>query len=425
MALGVEHIRYGLRQDVHRPGGTGPSSTASQTVDTHITRDVTGIFAEFLIPVADTVDLNVAARRDDYSDFGTTTNPKVAINWTPSDSLRIRGAWGTSYTAPALTSRGEIDSGFTTESGWGADGNNEFIGPDSTLANVTEFLATAPGCDPTGCQTGDVDGIRVTGGNKDLKAAEGETWSVGFDIRQPDWAPGLELHVTYWDSLYEGMITAPTQRNVINVPGLNDRIILLPTQAQIDNWIRGLPQSSQVPDDVWYIYSFQQVNAFNIDAAGIDYDVKYRFSGDKTQWTVGLAASTKVRFDQQSGEGDIWQDFLDVDANTTFSSFDFLGVATVELDRGGLNAKLQMNHTGGHKKLNDPLQSKVDSYTTFDLYTSYNFQGSGLLRDMNVYLQINDITDEEPPFYNVRQGFNTSEVNPIGRVITAGFRKSW
>ena len=426
MAFGVEYIDYGLRQDVARPGGTGPASTASQIVDTHITRDVTGVFAELLLPVAESVDLSFAARRDDYSDFGTTTNPKVAVNWKPSDSMRVRASWGTSFTAPALTSRGEIDSGFTTESGWGANGNSEILPANSAIPNTQAFLAAAPGCSVgSDCDLGDVDGLRVTGGNKDLSAAEGETWSVGFDLVAPDFAPGLEVHITYWDALYEGMITAPTLRNIINVPGLNDRIILLPTQAQIDNWISGLPQSSVPPDDPLWIWSFQQVNAFNIDAAGIDYDFKYHFEGGDTQWTVGLAASTKIRFDQQSGEGDIWQDFLDVDANTTFSSFDLLGVATVEMNRRGLNAKFQMNHTGGHKKLGDSLQSTVDSYTTFNLFGSYDFEGSGLLQDLNLYVQLDDITDETPPFYNVRQGYNTSEVNPIGRVFTVGVRKSW
>jgi len=427
MAIGVEYLRYGLRQDVARPGGTGPASTASQTVDTHITRDVTGLFGEILLPLASTVDLNLAVRRDDYSDFGSTTNPKIAVNWKPLDTLRIRGSWGTSFTAPALTSRGEIDTGFTTESGWGANGNNEFLPVDSTVDRTAQFLAAVntASCNPVdGCDLGSVDGLRVTGGNKDLSAAEGETWSIGFDLVAPDFLPGLEVHITFWDALYEGMITAPTLRNIINVPGLNDRIILLPSQAEIDNWINGLPQSSVPPANPQWIWSFQQVNAFNIDAAGIDYDFKYRF-GSETEWTIGLAASTKTRFDQQSGTGDIWQDFLDVDANTTFSSFDFLGVATLEMNRGGLNAKLQMNHTGAHKKLGDPLQSKVDAYTTFDLYTSYYFSGTGLMQDLNLYFQVNDLTDEKPPFYNVRQGFNTSEVNPIGRVATLGFRKSW
>jgi hypothetical protein len=33
------------------------------------------------VPLLDTVELQVAGRYDDYSDFGNTTNPKVALRW--------------------------------------------------------------------------------------------------------------------------------------------------------------------------------------------------------------------------------------------------------------------------------------------------------------------------------------------------------
>lgn len=426
-AVGVESIKYGLRQDVHRPGGTGPSSTASQTVDTHITRDVFAVFGEVLVPITDSLEVNLAVRRDDYDDFGTTTNPKVALQWKPMDSLRLRGSWGTSFTAPALTSRGEIATGLTTESGWGANGNSETLPFDSSIANTAAFLQAAPGCSVgADCNLGNVPGLRVTGGNKDLKAAEGETWSVGVDLQHPDWMPGLRVSLTYWDALYEGMITAPTLRNIINVPGLNDRIILLPTQAEVDNWITGLPQSSQPPDEYYWIWSFQQVNAFNIDAAGIDVDVSYDWETNLGNFSAGFAASTKTRFDQQSGAGDVWQDFLNVDANTTFSSLDFLGTLSLDWIKDNMSASFSIRHTGDYKKLGDSLQSTVDSYTTVDVYYAYDFAaGAGLTNGLQLFLQINDLTDEKPPFYNVSQGYNTSESSPIGRVTTVGFKKAW
>lgn len=420
LAFGAEQIRYNIQQDVSRPGATGPASTAAQTIHTDIPRDVSAIFAEALIPISATVDLSLAARHDDYSDFGGTTNPKISLQWQPDDQWRIRASWSESFTAPALTSRGEPGTGRTTESGWGAAPpfTSGFIGPDFSDPRTADFLATVPGC-AQGCvinTPGGVTGAWVTGGNDDLKAAEGESWSLGFDRTGESW----DIHLTYWDSLYEGMVTAPVLSNIIAVPGLNDRVILLPTAAEIAAATTGLPQSSVLPPNVYFLWSFQQVNAFNIDAAGIDLDVQYHFDLAGGQLTLGLATSRKIRFDQQAGTGGPWQDFLNVDANTTFSSLKSLSVGTVRWNSDKLSANVSIRHTGGYRKLNDPLQQSVDAYTTVDFHGAFDFTNA-----MQVFVDVQNLFEEDPPFYNANGGYNASESSILGRYITVGFRKTW
>ena len=65
-------------------------------------RDVLAAFAEFLVPFAKGVEVQLSARYDHYSDFGTTVNPKVALRWQPSKTLLLRGSWGKGYRAPLL-----------------------------------------------------------------------------------------------------------------------------------------------------------------------------------------------------------------------------------------------------------------------------------------------------------------------------------
>ena len=43
------------------------------------TRDVKAFFAEFNIPVFDSLELNLAGRRDQYNGFGASTNPKYSF----------------------------------------------------------------------------------------------------------------------------------------------------------------------------------------------------------------------------------------------------------------------------------------------------------------------------------------------------------
>jgi iron complex outermembrane receptor protein len=52
---------------------------ATQATQANGAGDNTSIFAELAIPVTETLNIQVAVRHEDYSDFGTTTDPKVAF----------------------------------------------------------------------------------------------------------------------------------------------------------------------------------------------------------------------------------------------------------------------------------------------------------------------------------------------------------
>jgi iron complex outermembrane receptor protein len=65
-------------------------------------RRVSAAFAEVSIPFARSVEAGISVRYDQYSDFGGTTNPKVALRWQPMRSLLLRAAWGTGFRAPSL-----------------------------------------------------------------------------------------------------------------------------------------------------------------------------------------------------------------------------------------------------------------------------------------------------------------------------------
>jgi len=438
LAVGANSIRYNIDQLLRRPGATGPASTASQTIDTDIDRDVTAVFAELYLPITESFDVNLAARYDDYSDFGDTTNPRIAAQWRLTENIKLRATYAQSFVAPALTSRGEEPTGRTTESGWGAAPgfSTGFIplnfSDDSTAAYLAWAQANFPGsCTAEGCSinNGQIQGAWVTGGNYGLKAATGETWSVGVDWANPEFLPGLRVSLTYYDKLLEQMVTAPRLDAITAVPGLNPRLILMPTQAELDAATAGLQQSSPLPImpglpagvPTPFIWSFQQVNAFNIDSAGIDLSMDYSWDTSVGDFVAALAINKKLRFDQQAGTGGPWQDFLNGDLNTTFSSLEFLSSASLAWSRDAISAKLTWKHTNGYDKRNDPLQSKVDAYNLVNVYASYDVDEW----ETQFFLQANNLLDEDPPFYNVDSGFNSSESSPIGRVITLGLRKTF
>ena len=67
-----------------------------------LSRDVYGVYIDLETRLTDRFKIAVAARSEDYSDFGTTTNGKVAVRYELTPSLAWRASASTGYRAPSL-----------------------------------------------------------------------------------------------------------------------------------------------------------------------------------------------------------------------------------------------------------------------------------------------------------------------------------
>ncbi|MBL8520766.1 MAG: TonB-dependent receptor [Betaproteobacteria bacterium] len=67
-----------------------------------VSRDIKAIYAEAALPLHKTFEVSVAVRRDDYSDFGDTVNPKFSFKWNPTQSLLFRGSYNRGFRAPSF-----------------------------------------------------------------------------------------------------------------------------------------------------------------------------------------------------------------------------------------------------------------------------------------------------------------------------------
>ncbi|MFT4929207.1 MAG: outer membrane receptor for ferrienterochelin and colicins [Phenylobacterium sp.] len=113
-SLGYEEQRLRIRQRKN----TGPSVLdGSETVVTDALTDITGTPYTYL-PNVDRhfyylslqdewqitakMQLSLGLRHDDYSDFGTTTNPRLGFIWQASDSVTLKLFAGSAFRAPAI-----------------------------------------------------------------------------------------------------------------------------------------------------------------------------------------------------------------------------------------------------------------------------------------------------------------------------------
>jgi iron complex outermembrane recepter protein len=452
-AFGLEGIRYGLNQFTTRPAS---SSVSNLYLAANLSRWVTAAFAELRIPVVSedmglplvkAFNFDASARYDHYSDFGGTTNPKFSVDWTIIDGLKARASYGTSFTAPALTSRGDAN-GITTESGFGVSSGNagntllptSFPG-EAAFQAALPASAQAAQCTAAGCiiNNNTINGVLVTGGNKNLKPETGSSRSFGADF-SPTFLPGLHLSATYWISKYTGLITAPTLTNEVVTPGLFHKLTLCNggcTSAQIAAAGAGLQQVSPLAATSYFIYSFQQDNAFNIDSAGIDFDAHYSFSTDDYgAFTTGVAGSQKTRFNEiafGAAAGTPTVSDLNQNFNTTFSALALVSRFDIDWQFDPITANVFVNYEAPYKLINQPVAlyptgiQHVGPYTTVDFHVGYNlpFQDNLWTRNIQVYLDGTNIFDEPPPFYDVAAGYDGTDASPIGRVISVGLRKTF
>ncbi len=86
---------YDAQSEANRIGGSAGNSAQG-------TRDVTAFFYEAVLPVVDSVEVNLAVRYDDYSDFGDNVSPKVSVRWQTLDDLVLRASYTEAFRAPAL-----------------------------------------------------------------------------------------------------------------------------------------------------------------------------------------------------------------------------------------------------------------------------------------------------------------------------------
>ncbi|MBS0482799.1 MAG: TonB-dependent receptor [Proteobacteria bacterium] len=132
-----------------------------------VSREVKSAYAEISFPVITQLELTAAARIDDYSGFGSTTNPKFTAKFTPTQGLMLRASYNTAFRVPSF--------------------NQLFNGRSSTVYTGTNLIdpATCPSLVPA--STGPCARIsganQITGGNPDLKPETAKEANIGVVIQ--------------------------------------------------------------------------------------------------------------------------------------------------------------------------------------------------------------------------------------------------
>ena len=162
---------------------------SSPTVDTKAERKTNSIFAEFIIPLAQNIESQVAIRHEDPDDTESSTVGKFAVGWNATENLSFRGSISTSFRVPNLIQQNQP---YVTRSGNVDDAVGEFVG-GAVLDDRYQ-----------------IGSYRI--GNPNLKPEESENTSLGF-VWTPEILEGLTITYDSWEIEKENTIVLLGRQN--------------------------------------------------------------------------------------------------------------------------------------------------------------------------------------------------------------------
>ena len=447
IAVGAEYLRTHLDELSVQGNNAGPASQGSNNIQLGFTRIVHSAFGEIRLPLisedmgvpfAQSVNLNLSGRYDHYNDFGSTTNPKIAMDWTIGHGFKLRGNWSTSFVAPPLDIVGDQ---------YGVYVNSRYNSFTNNVAVPVALYPTLPlmgiaGCTAQSvtCNISPLQGLRVNTGDHNAGPQKGRGYSFGLDFH-PDFLRNLSGQVTYWHEGLHGAVTGPQIGFVVNTASLAHLLTFYPggaTPEQIAAATAHIPAVSALPTRTDYILQVINSNYLNLNVSGIDASVSYTVhAGRAGTFVIGDAFTYFTKFDQSYGADGVYYSVLNTTgANGVFPSVQLQMRANLSWQMGGLNANLFMNYTGHYKNWsssavtpvtlnsqNNPNGGgdRVSANATFDANVAYTFSG-GFLDGQVISLNVRNIFDRQPPFYNSSSGYDSYVANVLGRQVSVGLQ---
>jgi iron complex outermembrane recepter protein len=399
-----------------------------------VDRNVFSVFAEVAVPIVgdanaksgiQAMNFTVAVRYDDYSDFGNTTNPKYGIDWTPVDGFKLRASYGTSFHAPQLADTYGID----TRAGgiWTTTPRPGFIAP--------------PGAIPTGAY--------IAGGREGLVPEEAENMQFGFDW-EPAFLSGFKTSISWWSVDFSNQVQIPVSFN-LNIPGLQQRFVFMNVVDPATGLINALtPEqfaaaldgirltgslTTDPPPEVWDITDARRANIGEAQIRGIDFDLNYHWNTDSAgEFFSQLAGEYIYQYDTNAGAGTEFQDNLTNGSSTQSSDSSAYNIIPWRVQgslgwrQGSWMAQGSANYTGHYNfgystpcgNTNCNAIQWVSEYLTFDAVASYQIR-----EDLRFQLNVENITDEDPPLTMQTNGFSALSANPLGRLYRVGLEWHW
>ncbi len=407
---------------------------SSPTPDVAGSRDVTSLFSELQIPVAENINAQLAVRYEDFSDFGDTTVGKFAVGWDVTEWLKLRTSVSTAFRAPNIP---QINEKVVVRSGTRYDYAAYRVNQLQDVGNVIDSDSR-------------YTIQRTAVGAEGLEAEESDNTSFGVVLMPSD---DLTITVDAWTIEKEGTIGLFGRSNQT----VNDMLLRLANGTNNCGTFAGDPLVvREDPDDgdldafaaagvcpfgeIKYVEN-TYVNMATRTVEGMDVGIYYtmetswgdfdfRYNGtylDKfEQKASGKFAALQAAKDSGAIPEDIpisgFGDLLNKDG-----VYDEKHNFRISWDKGPYGASLSGTKKGAFAQtslgLRDGKPYIVDAVTHLDATLSYNFELSG--HKARLRFAVKNLEDERAPTADRYYGFYADAHSDYGRNYYVDLRVSF
>ncbi len=377
-----------------------PGSIGGQVWPVIPKRDVTSFYAETRIPIVSAkqglplvhqFDFNLAARTEEYSDFGRSTTPRYGATWRPFKPVLFRGSYGEGFLAPQLYRTAQESATVAL--------------PPSFIAII--FAGQTDLSRGNAPITGPLN--QLSGGNPNLKPQLSENWTYGVVIDVPQ-VQGLSVSFDYYDYKFTngfGSIASMMDRQLY-APETIFRGPKLPTDPA--DWLGPITG-----------YDGRVINIASSRSAGYSYGLRYQRN---TSWgDVGVSLTgekTLVREERilpnSAPTASVAKRY--VPQRLTLSAYWSRGAWDVGLTGvyGGKSWVDSSNTAIAPSRYTDDVTRwDVNAAYDFGRVSGFGVQGDAwwkrIFHDLKIRATVINVFDTEPPL-NVNGSFSSAIIDP-------------
>ncbi len=387
-ALGVEYADEDY-QDIYdalrEAGDVGGSAGNSASGD----RSRWAAFAEFRMPVTDRLEVNLAARHDDYDGFGTAFSPQVAAKFSPTDNITLRASWGEGFKAPNL------------------------IDLNQQLADSNDDLTDLVQCNALGIPASQCPNFQVlsqSGGNPSLEAEESENFNLGTVVDIGNFSASLD----YYNVEITNVVTELTLQQINS----REAAGTVPPGVVIN---RG-PSVNGAPGSIINILNPRANGAF-VETSGIDLGLNWGIETGFGQLDLGVQWVHVFDYEEQASEDSEIESFIGAE-NGNRAYLENRINTSIRFSTGDLTFALNSQYLDSFRNASDT--NDYDSWIGHDITVNWfnAFGQDGL--DLTAGVQ--NLTDEGPSIDEVG-GYNSRLVSETystaGRIPFINFKYSF
>lgn len=378
------------------------SSGLELAEDSSGSRRDNAVYAELNVPIVKSLEMNLALRYDDYSDVGSTWNPKIALRWQPTEQWLVRGSYNTGFRAPTLYDVYAPNSITFT--------GNPYDDPLLCPGGVVNSAAGGVESRDCGQQF-----QQQQGGNLKLKPEKSKAWTIGALFQpNPQWTVGVD----YWNYNVEDSINVIGESVIFGDPTKYAANFVRCGALSADEALKlaATCGGGASPNTLAYIVN-TTTNLGNYKTSGLDFQAGWQSAvSDWGRFTVDYRGTYVINYEYQLEQGGAYFDnngnYFNGNPVARYRQMLAFGWQKAAWSVGLIN-----RYTSSYTDQNDGGQDNiVAGNPVWDL--SLTWAG---VKGLAITGGITNLFDRDPPFSNQGDGFQVGYdfryANPIGRAF--------